>query len=70
MVEALSSIFGCNGWQSAQLDLATQGIDDPQYVFQPQGGLACFKVDNKAHTHPSCQRQLGLGQPDLFASGT
>jgi|GEM_PF-1975857 len=70
MVGAFSSIFGCNGRQSAQLDLTTQGINDPQYVFQSYGGFACFKVDNEAHTHPCGQRQLGLGQPELLASGT
>ncbi len=52
------------------MDFTAQGIDDSQHVFQPQGGLACFKVDNEAHTHPSRQRQLGLGQPELLASGT
>ena len=52
------------------MDFTAQGINDPQHVFQSQGGLACFKVDNEAHTHPSRQRQLGLGQPELLASGT
>ncbi len=52
------------------MDFTAQGINDPQHVFQSQGGLACFKVDNEAHTHPSRQRQLGLGQPQLLASGT
>ena len=49
---------------------STQGINDPQYVFQSQSGLACFKIDDEAHTNTSCQRQLGLGQAELFASGT
>ncbi len=51
------------------MDFTAQGINDPQHVFQSQGGLACFKVDNEAHTHPSRQCQLGLGQPELLASG-
>jgi len=70
MAATLALIVGHGGWQPAQLDLSTQGINDPQYVFQSQGGLACFKVDNEAHTHPSRQRQLGLSQPQLLASGT
>jgi len=52
MVGTLTSIVGCNGWQSAQLDFSTQGINDPQHVFQSQGGLACFKIDDEAHTNP------------------
>jgi len=52
------------------MDFTAQGINDPQHVFQPQGGLAGFKLDNEAHTHPSRKRQLGLGQPELLASGT
>jgi hypothetical protein len=70
MVTTLTLIVGHDRWQAAQLDLTTQSINDPQHVFQSQGGLACFKVDNEAHTHPSRQRQLGLGQPELLASGT
>jgi len=70
MVVTHALIVGNDRWQSGQVDLATQGIDDPQHVFQSQGGLACFKVDNEAHTHPGRQRQLGLCQPELLASGT
>jgi hypothetical protein len=58
------------GRQSAQLDLATQRINDPQYVFQSQCGLACLKVYDEAHTYPCREGQLGLGQPELFASAT
>jgi hypothetical protein len=70
MVAILTSILGCNGWQSAQLDLSTQGINDPQHVFQSQGGLACLKIDNEAHTNPCRESQLGLCQADLLARGT
>jgi len=70
MAGVLASIVGRNGRQSAQLNLSTQGINDPQYVFQSQSGLACFKIDDEAHTNPSCQRQLGLRETELFASGT
>lgn len=31
--------------KSAQLDLAPQRIDDPQHVFEPQGGLTGLQVD-------------------------
>ncbi len=70
MAVILSLIVGSSRWQSTQLNLTAQGINDPQHVFQPQGGLACFKVDNEAHAHPSRQRQLGLRQPELLASST
>lgn len=70
MIAPLTLIIGSTRWQATQLDLTTQCINDPQHVFQSQGGLACFKVDNEAHTHPSRQRQLGLCQPELLASGT
>jgi len=70
MAIILSLIIGSSRWQAAQLDFSTQGINDPQHVFQSQGGLACFEVDNEAHAYPSRQRQLGLGQPELLASGT
>jgi hypothetical protein len=63
-------IAGCSRWQSAELDLATQGINDPQYVFKSQGGLACFKIDDEADTHPCCQSQLWLRQPELLAGCT
>lgn len=70
MVAALAWIVGCNAWQSAQLDLSTQGIHDPQHVFEPQGRLVCFKVDDETHTNPCRQDQLGLCQPELLASST
>jgi hypothetical protein len=70
MAVILSLIVGSRRWQSTQLNLSTQGINDPQHVSQSQSGLACFKIDDEAHTNPSCQRQLGLGQAELFASGT
>ncbi len=49
-------IFYRNGWQSAQMNFTAQGINDLQHVCQSQGGLACFKADNQAHTHPSRER--------------
>ena len=70
MVATSTWTVGRNRWQSAQLDFSTQGINDPQHVFQSQGGFAGFKVDNEAHTNPCREGQLGLGQPELFASGT
>jgi len=70
MVAALTSPVGCHGWQSAQQDLSTQGINDPQYVFQSQGGFACLEVDYEAHTNPCREGQLRLCQPELLASGT
>jgi hypothetical protein len=33
MVASLTLIAGGNGWQSAQLDLSTQRINNPQHVF-------------------------------------
>ena len=56
-------------WQSAQLDLAAQGIDDSQHVFKSQGGLACLKIDDEAHTDSCREGQLRLCQPELLASG-
>jgi len=70
MVATFTLIVCRNGWQSAQLDLSTQGINDPQHVFQSQGGLARFKVDDEAHTNPRREGQLGLCQPEMLASGT
>jgi hypothetical protein len=55
MVAALASIVGRSGWQSAQLDLSTKRINDPKHVLKSQGGLACFKVDDEAHTNPCCE---------------
>jgi hypothetical protein len=57
------------GWQSAQLDLATQGINDAQDIFEPHRGLARFKFDNEAHTNPCRQGQLRLRQLELLAGG-
>jgi hypothetical protein len=70
MPAALALIVGRNRWQPAQLNLATEGINDPKHVFKSQGGLACFKVDDEAHTNPCREGQLGLRQPKLLASGT
>jgi hypothetical protein len=70
MVAARTSITRRNVWQSSQLDLSTQSINDPQQLFQPQGGLACLKVDDEAHSRPTAESQLGLRQPELLASGT
>lgn len=70
MVATFTLIVGRNGRQSAQLDLSTQGVDDPQHVFQSQGGFACLKVDDEAHPHPSREGQLGLCQSEMLASGT
>jgi hypothetical protein len=66
MVAALA-LIGRNRWQSGQLDLSTQGINDPQHVFESQGGLAGFKVDDEANTNPCREGQLGLRQPELLA---
>lgn len=52
------------------MDLSTQGINDPQHVFQSQGRLACFKFNDEAHTNPGREGQLGLCQPELPARGT
>ena len=62
-------VGGCT-WQSAESDLATQGINDPQDICQAQGGLARFKIDDEAHAYPCRQRQLRLCQPKLLAGGT
>jgi len=70
MVAAFTSIIGRRVWQSGQLDLSTQGINDSQHVFQSQGELACLKLDDEAHTNPCREGQLGLCQPELLASGT
>jgi hypothetical protein len=70
MVIPFTFIVSRNRGQTAQLDLSPQGINDSHYVFQPQGGLASLKVYDEAHPHPRCQRQLGLCQPELLASGT
>ena len=70
MVRALTSIVVCNCRQSVQLNLSTQGINDPQHVLKSHGRLACLKVNDEAHTNPCRKRQLGLRQFELFASGT
>ncbi len=67
MVVALRLIIGSNGWQPAQLDLATQCVNDAQDVFKSQGGFACFKLNDEAHPNPCRQGQPGLCQPELFA---
>jgi hypothetical protein len=70
MAVTLTLVCDANGWQSAQLHLSTQGIDDPQHVFQSYGGLACLEVDNEAHAHPCRESQLGLCEPELLARST
>ena len=70
MVATFSLISGSSGGQSAQVDLTTQGVNDPQHIFQPHRGLASLEVNNEAHTNPRRQRQLRLGQPEMLASGT
>ena len=70
MFAARALIVGRNRWQPAQLDLSTQDINDPQHVFKSHGGLACFKVDDKSHTHPCREGQLGLRQPELLPGDT
>ena len=70
MVAAGRSIVCRYGWQTDQLDLAAQRIDNSQHVFQAQGGLACFEVDDEAHADACGQRQLGLCKPEVLASGT
>jgi len=67
MVLALA--WASKGWQSAQLDLATQGINDSQDIFEPHCGLARFKIDDEAHTNPCRQGQLRLRQLELLAGG-
>lgn len=63
-------VFGSNGWQSAQLELSTQGINDPQNILKSQSGLARLKIDNEAHTNPCRQGQLGLRQSELLAGSS
>jgi len=70
MVGALTLIVGCNGWQSIQLYFSTQRVNDPQYVFQSQRGLACLKVNDETHTNACCQSQLRLCQPEALPGGT
>jgi hypothetical protein len=70
MVVALALIVGGSGWQSAQLDLSTQRINDSQDIFKSQGGLARFKINDEAHANPCRQSKLGLSQTELLASGT
>jgi len=60
MVVALTLIFGDSGWQSAQVDLSTQGINDPQDIFKSQGRLSSFKINDEAHANSCCQSQLWL----------
>jgi hypothetical protein len=60
MVIASTMFVVHGGWQTAQLNLATERINNPQHVFQPQSGFACLKVDDKSHTDPGCKGELGL----------
>jgi hypothetical protein len=70
MIARLTLIVGRHRWQTAQLNFSAQGINNPQHVFQSQGGFACLKVDDETHTHPSREGQLRLCQPELLASGS
>ena len=70
MVTALLLSLRHDRWQSAQLELSTQGINDPQNILESHGRLAGFKIDDEAHTNPSRQGQLGLCQPELLAPST
>jgi hypothetical protein len=70
MLSALLLSLRHNGWQSAQLELSTQGINDPQNILKSHGGFAGFKIDDEAHTNPCRQGQLGLRQPELLAPST
>jgi hypothetical protein len=38
------------------LDFTPERVYYPEYVFQPQRGLACFKVNYEAHTNTGGQR--------------
>jgi len=67
MVVGLALACAGKGWQSAQLDLSTQGINDAQDIFESHRGLARFKIDDEAHTNPRRQSQLRLRQMELLA---
>jgi hypothetical protein len=69
MIKALILACTGKGWQSDQLDLSTQGINDPQDIFESHRGLARFKIDDEAHTNPCRQGQPRLRQMELLAGG-
>jgi hypothetical protein len=69
MFVTLTLIVCHDGWQPSQLDHSTQGINDPQHVFQSHGWLASLEVNNEAHPYPRYQRQLRLSQSDLLSRG-
>ncbi len=53
ILERIDHVYTADGEQHFRgLELSAQGIDDTQHVFQPQGGLACFKIDDEAHANP------------------
>jgi hypothetical protein len=52
MVIALRLGLRSSRWQAAQLDLSTQGINDPQDVLKAQGWLAGLKVNDESHANP------------------
>ena len=62
-------IFGSAGRQTAQLELAAQGVDDAQNILKAQGRLARFEIDDEAHADPSRQGQARLRQRELLAGG-
>jgi hypothetical protein len=70
MLVALRLILWGGRWQSDELERSTQGVNHTQHVFQPERGLACFKVDDEAHTNACSQSQLRLCQAQLLACRT
>ncbi len=67
MVVAPGKMFAGRRSQAGELELSTQGVDHAKHVFQPQGGLACFTVDDEMHTNACHQSQLGLRQAQPLA---
>ncbi len=49
--------------------LATQGVDDPQHLRKPYGGLTSLQINDEAHTHASGQGQIRLGELQVLAGG-
>lgn len=47
--------------EAGYLHLATQGVDDPQHLRKPYGGLTSLQINDEAHTHASGQGQIRLG---------
>jgi len=54
-------------WQTSHCQRATQRVYNTQYQCELHGRFARFKVHNKSHTNPGCQRQLGLCKTQLLA---